>query len=364
MAVLASQSNSQRSVAFGSMAIVILWAAIGWAQKVTFTPSPDMQELEQKVESRSTPPTVTTEEESALISKGYVKLGSISSTSTGTAAGSAKALDDSIHSRAAAVGGDVVRFDKRGVPTQVTETIGPKEKTTTRCANWVNDTTYTNETQPETCYTDSRNIRHCTGGGTRLVAHTTRRCTDWEKTVSEVGSETTRTTSVLSSEGTVWRHDPDLLAAIALQRRNDANAPKPSDSVVGSFFEAIRTGDIAKVEAILKDFPGLANIKAAGRKTPLGEAAFWENKELIDVLLAHGAYINGRDLDDGQTALFQVLGYTRKGGDITEYLVSKGADVNAEDNSGFTPLSLALGKHKISVLRKHGAHTCSFCKKK
>jgi hypothetical protein len=375
MTFLKTQLSFRKFVAFGSMEAVILWCAIGRAQTtgVTFTPTSDLQELEQKVESRSKLPTLTTEEESALASKGYVKLGSITSTSTETGAGIAKELDDSVLSRAAAVGGDVVRFDKRGVPTQVTKTIGPKEKTKTTCADWSEQTTYTLEREPEFCTTDRNNIRQCTGGGMKEVPHTTKTCARWDTEVSEVGKETTLTTSFLTNEGTVWRYDPNLLAAIALQQRDNANAPSSSEA--NKFFDAMykaatatyqRTYDLARVEAMLRDSPRLANTvgyPALIPAKPLGYAAFFGDKELIDILLAHGARINGRDRR-GQTALFQMLDVDSKAAEIAEYLISKGADVNAEDNDGHTPLYYRLTKYKptkgdkriASVLRQHGGH--------
>jgi len=367
MSVLISQFDFRKLVRCGAATTIILWTTIGWAQedKIVFAPTPDLQELEQKVESRSNPPTVTTEEESTLVSKGYVKLGVVIGTSSGTGAGAAQKLDDSILAKVAAVGGDLVQFSKRAVPTQITQTTGPTEKKKTECANWVTDTTYTSEREPESCYTDQNNIRHCSGGGLRQVSHSTRRCTDWEKTVTEVGQETTVTISVLSSEGTIWRHDPELLAAITLQQRNAANFPKPPEQVVRDFFTTIGSITIqpndaataAKVEAMLKEFPGLANVKGGyyDNCPPLSEAAIRESKAVIDVLLAHGAHINGRN-SHGQTALFGPVS-----ADMAEYLISKGADVNARDNDGYTALFFLSGKYVgkygkrvASVLRKHG----------
>lgn len=382
MAGQITKLNLRKFVVFASMVLVTPWMANSRAQKVDvkFSSIPELNEMEKKVDSRSKPATVTTEEESTLVSKGYVQIGNITSTSTETGAEIAKELDDSILNRAGAVGGDMVRFEKRGVATQDTETIEPQLKNKTRCASWVTDTTYTTETEPQYCSLNSYNVRECTGGGTEQVAHHTQRCTLWETDTDLVGKETTLVTSRLTSEGTVWRYDPDLLAAITLERRN-----RPSDSMEDSFFEALKAEDDAatrgrlrkdkwylahaseidaKIEAMLKDSPLLANIPNWRTSwTPLGFAADSGNKELIDVLLANGARINGKD-SSGETALFKLSGYGEDQSGLAEYLISKGADVNAEDNDGHTPLYKRLNqykpskgdKHIASVLRKHGGH--------
>ncbi|HUS48518.1 MAG TPA: ankyrin repeat domain-containing protein [Phycisphaerae bacterium] len=40
---------------------------------------------------------------------------------------------------------------------------------------------------------------------------------------------------------------------------------------------------------------------------------------------------------------------------VAELLIDKGADVNAKDKAGRTPLGVALGEEVVELLKKHGA---------
>jgi ankyrin repeat protein len=76
---------------------------------------------------------------------------------------------------------------------------------------------------------------------------------------------------------------------------------------------------------------------------------------VAEVLLAHGADVNARDIKFGDTPLFWAVFAGQK--DMAELLLAHGADVNARDNSGNTPLYEALKRGKTDVanlLRQHG----------
>jgi hypothetical protein len=75
----------------------------------------------------------------------------------------------------------------------------------------------------------------------------------------------------------------------------------------------------------------------------------------VKALLSHGVPVDARDMPDGQTALHgaAVEGQVK----VIEYLVSRGADVNAMDGFGDSPLEVAItNKHNeaAQVLADHG----------
>jgi ankyrin repeat protein len=77
---------------------------------------------------------------------------------------------------------------------------------------------------------------------------------------------------------------------------------------------------------------------------------------VVKVLLSHGAEINARETN-GWTPLHLVAYWNRT--NLVEFLIANKADVNAEDNHGGTPLRLAVRKRHEEIaasLRQHGGH--------
>jgi len=73
--------------------------------------------------------------------------------------------------------------------------------------------------------------------------------------------------------------------------------------------------------------------------------------------LAAGADVNAKD-EDGYTPLYAVAGGGHK--EIAELLISKGADVNAKMITDETPLDIAIERQHTEtadLLRKHGGKT-------
>ena len=72
-----------------------------------------------------------------------------------------------------------------------------------------------------------------------------------------------------------------------------------------------------------------------GKLTPLHEAAGGGHKDIVALLLAHGADVNARDVG-GRTPLHEAAAGGHK--DIVALLLAHGADANARDINGRTPL--------------------------
>jgi len=76
-------------------------------------------------------------------------------------------------------------------------------------------------------------------------------------------------------------------------------------------FEAVRAGDVAKVEELLEKNPELVNAKNYVDCTPLYIAAENGNREMIDLLISRGAEVNVQ-ATDGYTTLHCAARYGQK----------------------------------------------------
>ena len=74
-----------------------------------------------------------------------------------------------------------------------------------------------------------------------------------------------------------------------------------------------------------------------GVSTPLHQAVNAGDIERVKSLLSDGADVNAKD-DKGNTPLHLLARYGYKKQDIAELLIAKGADVNARNKDGWTPL--------------------------
>ena len=91
------------------------------------------------------------------------------------------------------------------------------------------------------------------------------------------------------------------------------------------------------------------------------EAAAFGHKEIAELLIAAGADVDAKD-ENGYTPLFNAAYWGRK--EIVELLIANGADVNAKieagEFKGKTPLDrviIANHSETAALLRKHGGKT-------
>lgn len=126
-------------------------------------------------------------------------------------------------------------------------------------------------------------------------------------------------------------------------------------SVYGQdIFDAVRKGDLTKIDELVKLNPDTVNARNSSGFTPLIIAAYRNQVEAVKFLLDHKADVNASS-PEGPV----ILGVCYKGDrDLAALLIAKGADVNAQNSNGTTALiyaTLANTPELVELLLKHGA---------
>jgi ankyrin repeat protein len=145
-----------------------------------------------------------------------------------------------------------------------------------------------------------------------------------------------------------------------------ADGTTPLQTIIIGHRDVRRTKeDIVNMVSFLLKHGADVNFRGSHRSTPLHNATFNRNFEVVQLLLKSGADFHSRN-HSGKTPLHMVLEKGRKEAQaleaqarqITRLLLERGANVNVQDNNGATPLQLAAynGYDKISqILLMHGA---------
>jgi hypothetical protein len=298
------------------VATLFLGMNLGHAQSgvvATFTSAISWQTLD----ARSAPAQVTSDDEKALTSKGYAKIGTISASKESKMADAeiTQQLEEAILQKAAGAGGDVVRFTKVGELESETTKKG-KHVVVSEGTVWRND--------PKLA-----SMVHLTDLASEGVEK------ELEKQLGDP------------------KEDPDEALARAFQKQPDSNVA--ATEAVESLHKALVNGDNAGAESLLAH-DGEVNARDNTGDALLHHAAREGYGDVAELLLAHGADVNARD-EHGETPLLVAA----KGGnkDLAELLLAHGADVNAKDNDGSTPLTWAAYlkfRDVVEVLRRHGGH--------
>jgi uncharacterized protein len=131
-----------------------------------------------------------------------------------------------------------------------------------------------------------------------------------------------------------------------------------TDSDAIAAIAAIRTGDLAGLQRLLTDNPGLAasRLQVAKGRTPLHVVTDWpgyfpNGPRIAQLLIDAGADVNdrGKDGDDGETPLHWAA--SSDDVEVAAVLIDGGADIELPNGSIGTPLDNAIGYACWNVAR-------------
>jgi ankyrin repeat protein len=122
-------------------------------------------------------------------------------------------------------------------------------------------------------------------------------------------------------------------------------------------FDASAIGDLERVRALVEQFPESIDAYSPDGFYPLGLAAFFGHRDLVEYLLDAGANVNQQATNAFQVAPIHAA-VSNGNIEIVRMLLDRGADVNARQQKGFTALHGAAGasrKDLFELLLTHGA---------
>ncbi len=315
-------------VLFASAMAVALWPAGGWAEKhesgqAEFTPS-----MGQQFGARSSPARATSDDDAAMKSKGYFKIGTISATHSGKKSGVkvTEELEAAILRKAAEVGGDYVHFDKEGALKTV-----EVPKTRSRCINTQTIATSNYSCNPNAnCYTDIHGFQHC-NGSCGSTSGSRSQCIAWGP--PEVVGE--KIEASLVSEGTVWRYDPGIL-----------------------LFKAVAAHQVEGLKEALKQGAPVNSVDDEGF-TALHRALMENQPDLALILLDNGADVNAAIKSGAGAGITSLMMASAASAGWAELLLMRGAKVDLTDKSGRQAFAYAVARgnvESIKLLASRGAN--------
>jgi ankyrin repeat protein len=140
-----------------------------------------------------------------------------------------------------------------------------------------------------------------------------------------------------------------LLLALATRDQETRDLLMERDlklDATSKLFDAVAQSDVNSIKALLTEKPFLVYFRLPNGLTPLHVAALWGARSAAEALLQKGADVNARDAS-GRSPL--ALTATRASGifarrrlPMAQFLIEKGAEINAADRNGSTPLLRAV----------------------
>ena len=128
--------------------------------------------------------------------------------------------------------------------------------------------------------------------------------------------------------------------------------------VVLDIFEAAAVGDVLRLEDILAADPGAVHSFSGDGWTPLHLAAAFGTPEAVDVLLQHGAQVDVVSKNPQRNQALHAALALGRNRESVKLLLAHGADPNATQVGGFTPLFSAATANRrdlVDLLIESGA---------
>jgi ankyrin repeat protein len=120
--------------------------------------------------------------------------------------------------------------------------------------------------------------------------------------------------------------------------------------VLLDIFEAATVGDVLRLEDILASDPGAVHAYSGDGWTPLHLAAAFGTSAAVDMLLQHGAQVDAVSKNPQRNQALHAALALGRDRDTVRLLLAHGADPNATQDGGFTPLfSAATAKRQDLV---------------
>jgi ankyrin repeat protein len=132
----------------------------------------------------------------------------------------------------------------------------------------------------------------------------------------------------------------ELLAAL-YRGDADAVATLRADATELTIFEAAALGDVARVRALVDGDPALANAIAPDGFHALGLAAFFHHPEVVRCLIEAGADVRAPSQNAMRVTALHSAVADAGDSESALALVAAGADPNAKQRHGWTPLHAA-----------------------
>jgi len=182
---------------------------------------------------------------------------------------------------------------------------------------------------------------------------------DWIYKASNGSGETTL---LFNNGNQAWEMTVDRQPIIEVSNGRMWNMDVQSGNPEGELLNALGNNDLTLTSKLLNAMPSLAKVSFNGGQTLLmlavSDPRLNPGKDLAFAKMAiqAGADVNAKDIK-GHTPLHYAVYFDKE--EMIRLLVDSKADVNAQDSSGDTPLHLAMGKRNetfANYLAQHGAN--------